>query len=68
MAVQKSKKSSSKRDMRRSHNALQDKSLSEDKQTGEIHLRHHLSADGYYKGKQIIKSAQIETDKEDSVT
>jgi len=56
MAVQKSRKTPSKRDMRRSHNALKNPALSEDQETGEIHLRHHITEDGYYRGKQVIKS------------
>ncbi len=43
--------------MRRSHNALKNPALSEDQETGETHLRHHITADGYYRGKQVIKSA-----------
>lgn len=54
MAVQKSKKSPSRRGMRRSHNALTNPTLSEDQETGELHLRHHMTKDGYYRGKQII--------------
>ena len=42
--------------MRRSHNALKKPALSEDQETGETHLRHHITADGYYRGKQVIKS------------
>ena len=57
MPVQKSRKTPSKRGMRRSHNALKNPALAEDQETGEIHLRHHISADGYYRGKQVIKSA-----------
>ena len=45
MAVQKSRKTPSKRGMRRSHNALTSPALSEDQETGEIHLRHHVTAD-----------------------
>ena len=56
MAVQKSRKTPSKRGMRRSHNALKNPALSEDQETGEIHLRHHIAADGYYRGKRVIKS------------
>ena len=56
MAVQKSRKTPSKRGMRRSHNALKNPALSEDQETGEIHLRHHITADGYYRGKRVIKS------------
>ena len=57
MAVQKSRKTPSKRGMRRSHNALKNPALSEDQETGEIHLRHHITADGYYRGKQVLKSS-----------
>ncbi len=56
MAVQKSRKTPSKRGMRRSHNALKNPALSEDQETGEIHLRHHITKDGYYRGKQVVKS------------
>ena len=56
MAVQKSRKTSSKRGMRRSHNALKNPALSEDQETGEIHLRHHITEDGYYRDKQVLKS------------
>ena len=57
MAVQKSRKTPSKRNMRRSHNALKNPALSEDQETGEIHLRHHITADGYYRGKQVLKTS-----------
>ena len=54
MAVQKSKKSRSKRGMRRSHDALSATTLSVDSTSGETHVRHHVTADGYYKGKKVI--------------
>ena len=57
MAVQKSRKTPSKRGMRRSHNALKNPALSEDQETGEIHLRHHITEDGYYRGKQVLKTS-----------
>lgn len=56
MAVQKSRKTPSKRGMRRSHNALTNPALSEDQETGEVHLRHHVTADGYYRGKKVINN------------
>ncbi len=56
MAVQKSKKSTSRRGMRRSHDALTTKTLSTDPTTGEVHLRHHVSPDGYYKGRKVINT------------
>ena len=58
MAVQQNKKSRSRRDMRRSHDALGLEALSTDKTTGEMHLRHHLTANGYYKGKKVVAVAQ----------
>jgi len=54
MAVQKTKKSSSKRGMRRSHDSLTSKALSIDSTTGETHLRHHVSPNGYYRGRQVV--------------
>ncbi len=54
MAVQKSKKTRSRRDMRRSHDALTSAKTSVDAATGETHLRHHVTADGYFKGKKVI--------------
>jgi len=58
MAVQKSRKSPSTRGMRRSHDALRAKTLSVDPTTGETHIRHHVSADGYYRGRRIIEVPQ----------
>ncbi|MBV2207340.1 50S ribosomal protein L32 [Stutzerimonas degradans] len=54
MAVQQNKKSRSARDMRRSHDALQANALSVEKNTGEVHLRHHVSPDGFYRGRKVI--------------
>lgn len=54
MAVQKTKKSSSRRDMRRSHDALTSSTLSIEPTSGEVHLRHNVSADGYYRGKKVV--------------
>jgi large subunit ribosomal protein L32 len=54
MAVQKSKKSRSRRGMRRSHDAVTTEQLSVDPVSGETHRRHHITADGFYKGVQVI--------------
>ena len=54
MAVQQNRKTPSKRGMRRSHDALKPGALSIDPVTGEAHRRHHLTADGYYRGKKVI--------------
>ena len=53
MAVQKSKKTRSKRGMIRSHDHLSDLTLSTDPVSGERHLRHQMTADGFYKGRLI---------------
>ncbi|MFI3190664.1 50S ribosomal protein L32 [Crenothrix sp. D3] len=57
MAVQKSKVTRSRRGQRRSHDSLTAKALSQDPITGEMHLRHHMTPDGYFKGRQIVGSA-----------
>lgn len=54
MAVQKSKKTRSRRGMRRSHDALTAPTLSVDQTSGETHLRHNVTADGFYRGKKVI--------------
>ena len=55
MAVQQNRKTSSKRGMRRSHDALSKPALSTDGTTGEIHRRHHVSPDGYYRGRRVVE-------------
>lgn len=62
MAVQKSKKSTSRRGMRRAHDSLKSSTLSIDPTSGETHLRHHVTADGYYKGRKVIESATAESE------
>ena len=57
MAVQKSKKTRSRRGMRRSHDALSGPTLSIDKTSGETHRRHHITADGFYKGQKVIETS-----------
>jgi len=58
MAVQQNKKSPSKRGMRRSHDALSGPALSIESNTGETHLRHHISPDGYYRGRKVIDKGE----------
>lgn len=60
MAVQKSKKTRSRRGMRRSHDALTGPTLSVDPTTGEKHLRHHVTADGFYRGKKVIEISDVD--------
>jgi large subunit ribosomal protein L32 len=64
MAVQKSRVTRSKRNMRRAHSALSGPTLSVDIATGETHRRHHVSPDGYYKGRQIIEPKVVVEDEE----
>jgi len=64
MAVQQARMTRSKRGMRRSHDALTAATLSQDPSTGETHLRHHITADGFYRGKQVIFS-QVEKEVEE---
>ncbi len=60
MAVQQNKKSRSKRDMRRSHDALTGPTLSVDATSGEKHRRHHVTADGFYRGRKVIEKGSEE--------
>ncbi len=56
MAVQQNKKSPSKRGMHRSHNALTPANVAVEPTTGEAHLRHHISPNGFYRGRKVLKS------------
>lgn len=64
MAVQKSRVTPSRRGQRRSHDALAAKQLATDPTTGETHLRHHVTKDGYYRGRKVVetKSSVVEED------
>ena len=55
MAVQKSRVTPSRRGQRRSHDALTAKQLATDPTSGETHIRHHVTKDGYYRGKKVIE-------------
>ncbi len=54
MAVQKNKVTRSRRGQRRSHDSLSSMQLSVDQTSGEKHLRHHVSAEGFYRGKKVV--------------
>lgn len=54
MAVQKDRKSRSRRGMRRSHDALTAAALTVDSTSGETHLRHHVTPNGYYRGRKVV--------------
>ncbi len=62
MAVQQNRKTRSKRGMRRSHDALRGPTLSVDPTSGETHIRHHVTAGGYYRGRKVV--ADVENDEE----
>ena len=55
MAVQKNKVTRARRGQRRAHDSLKGATLSEDSTTGETHRRHHITADGFYRGKNVIQ-------------
>lgn len=56
MAVQQNRKTPSRRGMRRSHDSLTGETLSIEPTSGETHLRHHVSPDGFYRGKKVINT------------
>ncbi len=56
MAVQQNRKTRSRRDMRRSHDALTGPTLSVDATSGETHRRHNVTADGFYRGRKVIQT------------
>jgi len=55
MAVQQNRKTRSKRDMRRSHDSLTAAQLSVDATSGETHRRHHMTVDGFYRGRKVLE-------------
>ncbi|MCR9184721.1 MAG: 50S ribosomal protein L32 [Halieaceae bacterium] len=60
MAVQQDKKSRSRRGMRRAHDSLSGPTLSVDQTSGETHRRHHMTADGFYRGKKVVNTGNDE--------
>lgn len=58
MAVQQNKKSPSKRGMHRSHNALVAPNTAVEPTTGESHRRHHISPNGFYRGRKVLKTKE----------
>lgn len=65
MAVQKKRNTPSRRGMRRSHDALKSPALSTDPTTGEVHLRHHVTPDGYYRGLKVVDTVEEIDDEDD---
>jgi large subunit ribosomal protein L32 len=64
MAVGQARTTRSRRNQRRSHDKITKPTLSIDQETGETHRRHHITAEGYYRGKQVIATALPEDDEE----
>jgi large subunit ribosomal protein L32 len=62
MAVQQRRKTRSRRDMRRAHDGLSRPTLAVDSTTGEVHLRHHVTPDGFYRGRKIVETEEEEED------
>ncbi|MDP2432517.1 MAG: 50S ribosomal protein L32 [Pseudomonadota bacterium] len=56
MAVQQNKQSPSKRGMRRSHDFLTAPGTAVEPTTGETHLRHHISPNGFYRGRKVVNT------------
>ena len=56
MAVQQNKKSPSKRGMHRAHSSLANPPLAVEPVTGETHRRHHISPNGFYRGKKVVQT------------
>jgi large subunit ribosomal protein L32 len=56
MAVQQNKKSASKRGMHRAHDFLKGATLAVEPTSGETHLRHHISPNGFYRGRKVVKT------------
>jgi len=46
--------------MRRSHDKIKGPALSVDPTSGETHLRHRVTPDGFYRGKQVIEQPEEE--------
>jgi large subunit ribosomal protein L32 len=64
MAVQKSRKTPSRRGMHRSHDRLAAPALSTDPQSGEAHLRHRITPDGFYRGRRVLEKSAESDEKE----
>lgn len=60
MAVQKNKKTRSRRGMRRAHDAIGGPTLTIDETSGETRRRHHVSDDGFYRGNKVMDTGNDE--------
>lgn len=69
MATPKKKTSQSRKGLRRGGNGTYKVELPNvmiDKDTGEYKLSHHISLDGYYNGKKVLKEKPAKKNKEES--
>ena len=64
MPVQKSRRTPSTRGMRRAHDKLPKPALSVDPTSGETHLRHRVTPDGFYRGRKVIEKPVAEEGEE----
>lgn len=60
MAVQKSRRTPATRGARRSHDKLKQPAVSIDPTSGETHLRHRVSSDGFYRGVQVVAQPEVQ--------
>jgi large subunit ribosomal protein L32 len=65
MAVQKSRRTPATRGARRVHDKLKKPSVSVDPMSGETHLRHRVTPDGFYRGVQVVAQPEVQEDDED---
>ena len=59
MAVQQNKKSPARRNMRRAHDFLSAPQLASEHNTGEAHQRHHISPNGFYRGRKVVLDKKV---------
>lgn len=64
MAVQQRRKTPSRRGMRRAHDGLKGPTLSTESTTGEVHRRHHVSAEGFYRGRKAVETVEEDEDED----
>ena len=64
MAVQKSRRTPATRGARRSHDKLKSPAVSVDPTSGETHLRHRVTPDGFYRGNQVVVQPEVPEDDE----
>ena len=68
MAVQQNRVSRSKRNKRRFHDKVKQPELSVDPSSGEVHMRHHITEKGFYRGKKVIEIVEKEAEVEETVS